>query len=44
MNARSIQDIRSRAAFETHCDPGAFKFTPLVTEPPDYGGYVSAAK
>jgi hypothetical protein len=41
MNARSIQDIRSRAAFETHCDASAFKFTPLVTEPPDEGGYVS---
>jgi hypothetical protein len=41
MNARSVQDIRARAAFEMRCDPAALKFTPLVTEPPEYGGYVS---
>jgi len=30
VNARSIADIRSRAAFEMHCDAQALKFTPLA--------------
>ena len=30
VNAKSVADIRSRAAFEMHCDAQALKFTPLA--------------
>jgi hypothetical protein len=29
VNARAVQDIRTRAAFEMRCDAAGLKFTPL---------------
>jgi len=40
MNAKSVDHIRPRAAYEMHCDAAALTFTPLDTDT-NHPGYVS---